>query len=398
MAKGIRALAALGISAITLAITTPASAWTDSQIGATSENVNGLLLPKADASPAHFSNSALTVDRNGGEHVLAYAHPSGDNADGLWEYYTLLPGDHQFTATELDTPADVSLALVRTVDGNSINVAVATCQGVKVFQVPDSARALPSLDTLPASFADTCSSSISGGFAGAPVLGMASLADGRVAVLLDMGLTVPKPAVYIGLPGQAFTKTVMPGGESITSDLMGNHVYVVAGGPYDATTDRTKGASLQTFDVATSSWQRTTITSVKGGGPLPGSIAASHGQVWISYGSVVVHRSINNVWSTRAGLPGEAKGLTIDQLVTAPVGSTPEIWAIESANCGQNQVQEFTSAHGWSGPHRVAGAIYASSVDGASIDWDGRPVFEYGDGPVPTPNQVRQCKDGDNST
>jgi hypothetical protein len=322
----------------------------------------------------------LAVDRSGGQHLLAISLTSRGRQ--LLTYVTRRPGEASLARRRVHGAGGPdSTFLAASVSGRSIDVVTANCRAVDVIAVPASADQLPLITSHDKVLGQhRCGDGGDGTNANPDLQAVVALAHDRVALLFDNDpqhpRTDPVQTVYIGQPGHAFTKTVLPGSVSkvaggvMTRDPATGAVYV-ANAADNHINVWTLAASHQTWSQPVPA----AALPADGSGTI-GSIAATNGQVWVGVfrqadvndgfsqptprtdGDFITHRSASGHWSPLARLPHSdplAQGIL---LAANPRGG--EVWELDSlvsphGNAASGlELRRVRVGHGWSRPTRLS--------------------------------------------
>jgi hypothetical protein len=346
---------------------------------------------------------ALAVDRDGSEHELAFLY-ANDIGAGL-TYVTRPPGAKSFVKTPVRGAADPdTMLLTSSVDGESIDVVLASCRAISVIQVAASANRLPRITAADKVLPQyRCGDGGDGTDASPDLQAAVALSGGRIALLFDDNPrrphTDPGETVYIGRPGHHFVKTVLPGsvrkvpGGVMTRDPSNGAVYVA----------NTVGNQIDVWKLSTSAttWSRPAkAASISGnGGDNLSSIAATDGQIWLGIyrdangndgysratpatdGAFIAHRDAAGHWSAVARLPHSGRLAQGILLATSPAGGS--IWELDSlvSRHGGNaasglEERQLRVGSGWSRPTRLT-HWYTDVPESIVASWQNSLVYAH---------------------
>jgi hypothetical protein len=321
---------------------------------------------------------ALAVDSSGGQHELASLLT---DPGGHLTYVTRRPGAHSLTKRLISGAGHPDTTLLATsVNGQSIDVVLANCHALDVIQVSASADELPAITSRDKALDQgRCGSGGDGTNANPDLQAAVALDHGRLALLFDNDpqhpRTDPVQTVYLGRPGHAFHRTVLPGsvskvaGAVMTRDPSTGAVYVA----------NTTGGHVDVWKLSSSgrTWSQPVSATAIGDDDTLTSIAATNAAVWIGVyrdadgndgfsqptpatdGAFIAHRSASGRWSSLARLPHSGKLAQGILLAASPTdGSVWELDTLVSWHGGNAasglERRQFRVGHGWSHPTRLS--------------------------------------------
>jgi hypothetical protein len=273
--------------------------------------------------------------------------------------------------------------------GRALYVAGAYCNTVLVRQARIRSASLPRLRARDAAVPKRpCRTDTDEGDVDLPLTleDLVALPHGRLALLVlpalrRTGAQEPDLAVYVGRPGRAFKRTVLPDTATVADaviarDASSGRLYVASTRVQDPS--GTQSVQLWASNPTDRRWRAQPLPARIPEGDGVSGLAAAHGQLWLglinrNYLPYVAHRASSGRWQRPASLPGVHPVFQL--LLAAAPGPGVRVWELDDRwhppggqpgppNRRGNGLERrlYTSGHGWSQPKRLTHTKIATSL------------------------------------